>query len=97
MKANTHTKQVDVPPVSINSNAPSFPCTLLVLNLPKIPRAKEDKLKGVVGKVFSKMGAVSALFPVSMPFGSDDKSLGFAVVTMEKVAEAKNAQAKVSG
>jgi len=48
-------------------------CQVLIKNCPKVPRAKEDKLKTVIAKLVSKVGKAKT---VEMPFADDDMSLG---------------------
>jgi len=50
------------------------PSQVVIQNTPKVPRAKEDKLKGVLAKLVTKIGKAKT---IEMPF-KDDMSMGYA-------------------
>jgi translation initiation factor 3 subunit B len=58
---------------------------VVVQNTPKVPRAKEEKLKGVIVRLLQKIGTAKT---IEMPFGADDMSLGFCFLEMENPKQA---------
>jgi len=57
----------------------------VIQNTPKIPRAKLDKLKGVLTKLVTRVGLAKT---IEMPFSKDDVSLGFCFLEMETKSQA---------
>ena len=66
----------------------TWDCVITVDNLPKVPKAKEAKLTGVIKKIFGQMGAIVR---TEMPFDSADVSLGFAFIEFESGEQAAKA------
>jgi len=59
---------------------------VVLRNTPKVPKAKEDKLKGVLNKLVTKVGTTKT---IEMPFGDDEVSLGFCFLEMQNKTQAK--------
>lgn len=68
-----------------------FDDTILVHNIPKVPRAKYEKLTKVITKLYSKVGALSPV-GVFMPFDEEAGStIGVCFVEYESADDAKKA------
>ena len=66
----------------------TWDCVITVDNLPKVPKAKEAKLTGVIKKIFGQMGAIVR---AEMPFDAGEVSLGFAFIEFESGEQAAKA------
>jgi translation initiation factor 3 subunit B len=58
---------------------------VIIQNTPKVPRAKEEKLKSVLAKLVTKVGTAQT---IEMPFGDTEVSLGFCFLEMNSSQEA---------
>ncbi len=80
----------------------SFDAAIVVLNLPKVPQSKVEKLTKVVKKIVSRLGNIAAteggFGGFLMPF-NDEKGAteGFAIIEYETAEEAKNAISVLDG
>ena len=88
-------------PIDINPKYPkfnvSFAETVLICNLPKVTEAKFDKLKKVITKLASKIGALSDV-GVNMPRDKESgTTAGFAFVEYANVEDAKKAVIALQG
>jgi len=72
----------------------SFPTTVFICNLPKVPVAKYDKLMGVLGKLIDKYGENEKTMPMNV---KGDMSEGCAIVTFKTVDQADNAAKTLDG
>jgi len=72
----------------------SFPETIIVGNVPKVPGAKLPKLTSVLDKIFDKSGAHKTFMPLNETTGMTD---GFVLVTFSSVAEADAAVKQLNG
>mmetsp|Transcript_22241 Transcript_22241/g.28795 ORF Transcript_22241/g.28795 Transcript_22241/m.28795 type:complete len:698 (+) Transcript_22241:45-2138(+) len=74
-----------------------FSTAIVVDNLPKIPKAKYDKLLGVLRKVFGQMGKITE-GGLHMPLEADEsKTAGFAYVNFSAPEEAAKAVQCIDG
>lgn len=80
------------PKVEMNT---SFPSTLMICNVPKVGKAKYDKLLNVLGKIFDKNGTNTRL----MPFDEQEPpmTLGIVIVTYEALEDADKALTSLNG
>lgn len=88
-------------PIDINPKYPkfnvSFAETVLICNLPKVTEAKFEKLKKVITKLASKIGALSDV-GVNMPRDKESgTTAGFAFVEYANVEDAKKAVIALQG
>lgn len=72
----------------------SFPSTIIVANIPKVPQDKIDKLKGVLTKLFDKVGENEKYMPVNPETSMTD---GFVIITYQTAEEAAEAREKYHG
>jgi translation initiation factor 3 subunit B len=72
----------------------SFPETIFVSNLPKVPEAKLVKLTSVLDKIFQKSGDHTTYMPLNPATGTTD---GYVIVTFTTAQEADNAVASLNG
>mmetsp|Transcript_1195 Transcript_1195/g.1832 ORF Transcript_1195/g.1832 Transcript_1195/m.1832 type:complete len:753 (-) Transcript_1195:150-2408(-) len=83
----------------------SFDSALIVMNLPRIPEGKVDKLLGIITKIFSKLGTLAtsedgSFNGVYMPLDNNiepPKTCGFAFVQYTNAEDAKKAATTASG
>lgn len=80
----------------------TFETAIVVLNLPKVPQAKVEKLTKVVKKIVSRLGNIAAteggFGGFLMPFNDEKASTeGFAIIEYETAEEAKNAISVLDG
>jgi len=80
----------------------TFETAIVVLNLPKVPQAKVEKLTKVVKKIVSRLGVLAAteggFGGFLMPFNDEKASTeGFAIIEYETPEEAKNAISVLDG
>jgi len=88
--------QADYPPLK-----ESFDTSIIITNLPKVPKAKLEKLTKVIIKLVSRIGNLAAsddFLGVSMPFDEGKgASVGFCFVDYEAPEDAKNALGVLDG
>jgi translation initiation factor 3 subunit B len=80
----------------------TFEASIVVLNLPKVPQAKVEKLTKVVKKIVSRLGVIATteggFDGFLMPFNDEKASTeGFAIIEYETPEEAKNAISVLDG
>lgn len=72
----------------------TFPTTVFICNLPKVPKAKYDKLMGVLGKLIDKYGENDKIMPMD---STGEMSEGCAIVTFKTDEQANNAASTLDG
>lgn len=72
----------------------SFPTTVLICNLPKVPAGKYDLLMKVLGKLIDKYGENKKIMPMNE---AGDLSEGCVIVTFKTVEEANKAATTLDG
>jgi len=81
------------PPPNLD-NFINYSNVVIVDNLPVIPKEKEEKLVGVLKKIFGQFGTVECFF---MPFDKENsKSCGFAFIEFSNQVDARNATEKLN-
>jgi translation initiation factor 3 subunit B len=66
----------------------SFPCSVFVLNIPRVDDKKFPKLEKVLNTLFGQSGAFTMYMPINPEIGTTE---GFAIMTYEDVEAAENA------